>query len=198
MSRVIGLTGSIASGKSTVSAYLVDKGYQVIDADQLVRHLQAKGGKLYQALLDWIGEDILLENGELNRPLLGEFIFSSEENLKKSAQLQNPIIQQELANQLQHMMSEYDLVFMDIPLLFEQGYEGWCDEVWLIWVDEETQIKRLVKRNGYSEDIARLRMSKQMSLTEKKGRADQLIDNRGSLEETFQQLDELLGNRNYF
>lgn len=198
MSRVIGLTGSIASGKSTVSAYLVDKGYQVIDADQLVRNLQAKGGKLYQALLDWIGEEILLENGELNRPLLGEFIFSSEENLKKSAQLQNPIIQQELANQLQHMMSEYDLVFMDIPLLFEQGYEGWCDEVWLIWVDEETQIKRLVKRNGYSEDIARLRMSKQMSLTEKKGRADQLIDNRGSLEETFQQLDELLGNRNYF
>lgn len=196
MLRVIGLTGGIASGKSTVSSYLFDKGYSVIDADKLVRNLQDKDGQLYHVLMDWLGEDILLENGELNRDLLGEMIFSSEENLEKSAQLQNPIIRQELASQLKNLQSENDVVFMDIPLLFEQGYEDWCDEVWLVWVDEETQLERLMVRNAYTETEARLRISKQMPLREKKQKADRLIDNSASLQETYCQVDDLLDGIN--
>lgn len=196
MLRVIGVTGGIASGKTTVSSYLFDKGYSVIDADKLVRNLQDKDGQLYHVLMDWLGEDILLENGELNRDLLGEIIFSSEENLEKSAQLQNPIIRQELASQLKNLQSENDVVFMDIPLLFEQSYEDWCDEVWLVWVDEETQLERLMVRNAYTETEARLRISKQMPLREKKQKADRLIDNSASLQETYCQVDDLLDGIN--
>ena len=94
MAKIIGITGGIASGKSTVTNYLRQKGYQVIDADQVVHELQAKGGKLYQALVRWLGSAILNEAGELDRPKLSQLIFSSQENLAKSSHIQNAIIRQ--------------------------------------------------------------------------------------------------------
>lgn len=94
---IIGLTGGIASGKSTVVEIIKDAGYKVIDADQLVHDMQVKGGRLYQALLDWLGDGILLPNGELNRPKLGQLIFSSEEMRYQSAEIQGKIIREELA-----------------------------------------------------------------------------------------------------
>lgn len=90
---IIGLTGGIASGKSTVVEIIKDAGYKVIDADQLVHDMQVKGGRLYQALLDWLGDGILLPNGELNRPKLGQLIFSSEEMRYQSAEIQGKIIE---------------------------------------------------------------------------------------------------------
>ena len=94
---IIGLTGGIASGKSTVVEMIKEAGYKVIDADQLVHDMQAQGGRLYRALLDWLGEGILLPNGELNRPKLGQLIFSNEEMRQRSAEIQGTIIREELA-----------------------------------------------------------------------------------------------------
>ena len=96
---IIGLTGGIASGKSTVVEMIKEAGYKVIDADQLVHDMQAQGGRLYRALLDWLGEEILLSNGELNRPKLGQLIFSNEEMRQRSAEIQGTIIREELAAQ---------------------------------------------------------------------------------------------------
>ncbi|MDU6116691.1 MAG: dephospho-CoA kinase [Streptococcus anginosus] len=192
MAKIIGITGGIASGKSTVTNYLRQKGYQVIDADQVVHELQAKGGKLYQALVSWLGSAILNEAGELERPKLSQLIFSSQENLAKSSQLQNDIIRQELANRRDQLAKTEETFFMDIPLLFEQDYADWFDEVWLVYVNPETQIKRLKARNGYSQEEAQQRLASQMKLEDKVPYADFVIKNDGILEELIEQIDKKL------
>lgn len=192
MKQVIGLTGGIASGKSTVSAYLKELGQTVIDADAVVHELQGKGGALYQVLVDWLGSEVLQPDGQLDRKKLSAFIFGSSEHLTKSAELQNPIIRQELKKRLDQALLETDLVFLDIPLLYEQGYESWCDHVWVVYVDKETQVERLMARNGYTQEEAELRISRQMSLEEKKMRADKVIDNGASLEVLQERVQELL------
>lgn len=192
MAKIIGITGGIASGKSTVTNYLRQKGYQVIDADQVVHELQAKGGKLYQALVSWLGSAILNEAGELDRPKLSQLIFSSQENLAKSSRLQNDIIRQELANRRDQLAKIEETFFMDIPLLFEQDYADWFDEVWLVYVNPETQIKRLKARNGYSQGEALQRLASQMKLENKVPYADFVIKNDGNLEELIEQIDKNL------
>lgn len=192
MAKIIGITGGIASGKSTVTNYLRQKGCQVIDADQVVHELQAKGGKLYQALVSWLGSAILNEAGELDRPKLSQLIFSSQENLAKSSQLQNDIIRQELANRRDQLAKTEETFFMDIPLLFEQDYADWFDEVWLVYVNPETQIKRLKARNGYSQEEAQQRLASQMKLEDKVPYADFVIKNDGNLEELIEQIDKKL------
>ena len=192
MAKLIGITGGIASGKSTVTNCLRHKGYQVIDADQVVHELQAKGGKLYQALVSWLGSAILNEAGELDRPKLSQLIFSSQENLAKSSQLQNAIIRQELADRRDQLAKTEETFFMDIPLLFEQDYADWFDEVWLVYVNPETQIKRLKARNGYSQEEAQQRLASQMKLEDKVPYADFVIKNDGNLEELIEQIDKKL------
>lgn len=192
MTKIIGITGGIASGKSTITNYLRQKGYQVIDADQVVHDLQAKGGRLYQALVNWLGTAILNEAGELNRPKLSQFIFSSPDNLAKSSQLQNAIIRQELETRRDQLAKTEAIFFMDIPLLIEQNYRDWFDEIWLIAVSPETQIKRLKQRNGYSQEEAQQRLASQMPLQSKKVYADQIIDNNKTVENTKMQVDSQL------
>ncbi|MBM7642323.1 dephospho-CoA kinase [Streptococcus loxodontisalivarius] len=192
MTKIIGLTGGIASGKSTVTNYLRKKGFKVIDADQVVHDLQEKGGALYQALLDWLGPDILGQDGQLNRPKLAELIFSSQDNLDKSARLQGAIIHQKLAEKRDELAEQEEVFFMDIPLLIEQDYIDWFDQIWLVALDKETQLQRLMDRNTYSKDEAAARIASQMSTDAKKKVASHIIDNSGSLEETYQQLDDLL------
>ncbi|GAD46966.1 hypothetical protein ANG6_1461 [Streptococcus anginosus T5] len=192
MVKIIGITGGIASGKSTVTNYLRQKGYQVIDADQVVHELQAKGGKLYQALVSWLGSAILNEAGELERPKLSQLIFSSQENLAKSSQLQNDIIRQELANRRDQLAKTEETFFMDIPLLFEQDYADWFDEVWLVDVSKGTQLERLMARNNLSQEEAQQRIAAQLSLAEKRQRAEIVIDNNGALSDTLKQVQALL------
>lgn len=192
MAKIIGITGGIASGKSTVTNYLRQKGYQVIDADQVVHELQAKGAKLYQALVSWLGSAILNEAGELDRPKLSKLIFSSQENLAKSSQLQNDIIRKELANRRDQLAKTEETFFMDIPLLFEQDYADWFDEVWLVYVNPETQIKRLKARNDYSQEEAQQRLASQMKLEDKVPYADFVIKNDGNLKGLIEQIDKNL------
>lgn len=192
MAKIIGITGGIASGKSTVTNYLRQKGCQVIDADQVVHELQAKGGKLYQALVSWLGSAILNEAGELDRPKLSQLIFSSQENLANSSQLQNDIIRQELANRRDQLAKTEETFFMDIPLLFEQDYADWFDEVWLVDVSKGTQLERLMARNNLSQEEAQQRIAAQLSLAEKRQRAEIVIDNNGALSDTLKQVQALL------
>lgn len=180
---IIGLTGGIASGKSTVVEMIKEAGYKVIDADQLVHDMQAQGGRLYRALLDWLGEGILLSNGELNRPKLGQLIFSNEEMRQRSAEIQGTIIREELAVQRDYLAKKEDIFFMDIPLLIENGYQDWFDQIWLVAVSPEVQRQRLMKRNRLSLEEANLRISSQMSLAEKKPYASLVLDNNGSLDD---------------
>lgn len=185
---IIGLTGGIASGKSTVVEMIKEAGYKVIDADQLVHDLQAQGGHLYLALLDWLGEEILLPNGELNRPKLGQLIFSNEEMRHQSAEIQGTIIREELVAQRDRLVKEEDIFFMDIPLLIENGYQDWFDQIWLVAVSPEVQRQRLMKRNRLSPEEANLRISSQMSLEEKVPYASLIIDNNGSLDDLKEQV----------
>ena len=180
---IIGLTGGIASGKSTVVEMIKEAGYKVIDADQLVHDMQAKGGRLYRALLDWLGEEILLPNGELNRPKLGQLIFSNEEMRQRSAEIQGTIIREELATQRDRLAKKEDVFFMDIPLLIENGYQEWFDQIWLVAVSPEVQHQRLMKRNHLSSEEASMRIASQMSLEEKKPYASLVLDNNGSFDD---------------
>ena len=180
---IIGLTGGIASGKSTVVEMIKEAGYKVIDADQLVHDMQAKGGRLYRALLDWLGEEILLPNGELNRSKLGQLIFSNEEMRHRSAEIQGTIIREELAAQRERLAKEEDVFFMDIPLLIENGYQDWFDQIWLVAVSPEVQRQRLMKRNHLSSKEASMRIASQMSLEEKKPYASLVLDNNASLDD---------------
>ena len=192
MPRMIGITGGIASGKSTVTEFLRQQGYQVIDADQLVHELQDPGGRLYQALLSTFGSTILQEDGRLDRPKLGAMIFGNPELLAQSSQLQNEIIREELARRRDLLAETEDIFFMDLPLLFELGYDNWFDQIWLVDVTEETQLSRLMARNDLSQEEAEKRIAAQLSLQEKRKRANVLIENNGSLEGTRQQIRDAL------
>ena len=192
MVRIIGITGGIASGKSIVTEFLRQQGYQVIDADQVVHELQEPGGRLYQALLSAFGSAILREDGRLDRPKLGAMIFGNPQLLEQSSQIQNQIIREELAGRRDMLAETEDIFFMDLPLLFELEYDNWFDQIWLVDVTEETQLSRLMSRNALSQEEAEKRIAAQLSLREKRKRADVLIDNNGSLEETRQQISNAL------
>ena len=191
---IIGLTGGIASGKSTVVDMIKDAGYKVIDADQLVHDMQAKGGRLYRALLDWLGDGILLPNGELNRPKLGQLIFSSEAMRNQSAEIQGRIIREELAVQRDRLTKEEDIFFIDIPLLIEDGYQDWFDQIWLVAVSPQVQRQRLMKRNHLSAEEANIRISSQMPLAEKKPHATLVIDNNSSLDDLKEKVKEAIND----
>ena len=192
MGKIIGITGGIASGKSTVTNFLRQKGFQVVDADALVHQLQKPGGRLFKALVQHFGQEIILENGELNRPLLASLIFSNTEEQEWSKQIQGEIIREELASLRDKLAQTESIFFMDIPLLFEQDYSSWFNETWLVYVEPDVQMDRLMKRDQLSKDLAISRLSAQWSLEEKKGLASQVIDNNGSQDQLLAQLNSLL------
>ena len=192
MGKIIGITGGIASGKSTVTNFLREKGFQVVDADAVVHQLQKPGGRLYQLLVQHFGQEILLENGELNRPLLASLIFSNPEEQEWSKSTQGEIIREELAALRDQLAQTEALFFMDIPLLFEQGYANWFDETWLVYVNRDVQVERFMKRDRLSKDLAESRLSAQWSLEVKKGLATHVLDNNGSRDQLVSQVVKLL------
>ena len=192
MGKIIGITGGIASGKSTVTNFLRQRGFQVVDADALVHQLQKPGGRLFKALVQHFGQEIILENGELNRPLLASLIFSNTEEREWSKRTQGEIIREELASLRDNLAQQESIFFMDIPLLFEQDYSSWFDETWLVYVDRDVQLKRLMKRDQLSKELAEARLSAQWPLEEKKGLASQVIDNNGSQDQLLAQVNSLL------
>ena len=192
MGKIIGITGGIASGKSTVTNFLRQKGFEVVDADAHVHQLQKSGGRLYQILVEHFGEKILLENGELNRPLLASLIFSNSEEQEWFKDTQGQIIREELGSLRDKLAQTEDLFFMDIPLLFEQEYASWFDETWLVYVSRDTQLDRLMKRDYLTIEDAQARLASQWSLEEKKRLASHILDNNGSREQMLSQVTSLL------
>ena len=192
MGKIIGITGGIASGKSTVTNFLRKQGFQVVDADAVVHQLQKPGGRLFQALVQHFGQEIILENGKLNRPLLASLIFSNPEEREWSRITQGEIIREELATLRDQLAQMEAIFFMDIPLLFEQDYVSWFDDNWLVYVDRDVQVERLMKRDQLSKDEAESRLAAQWPLEKKKDLASHILDNNGNQEQLITQVVSLL------
>ena len=192
MGKIIGITGGIASGKSTVTNFLRQKGFEVVDADALVHQLQKPGGRLYQILVEHFGEKVLLEDGGLDRPLLASLIFSNSEEREWSKETQGQIIREELGSLRDKFSETEELFFMDIPLLFEQDYASWFDETWLVYVRRDTQLDRLMNRDQLSKESAETRLASQWPLEEKKKFATYILDNNGSRDQLLSQVVSIL------
>lgn len=186
--RVIGLTGGIASGKSLVSRQLQRLGAIVIDADQIARDVVAPGGPTWEAITREFGRSIIDNAGSLDRKALGRLVFSDPDKLEKLNRTTHPQILSEIERLMQsYRASNKGIVVLDAPLLFETGLNKSVDEVWVVLVDFQNQLKRLMKRDGLTELEARSRILLQIPLEEKVRQADRVIDNRGTPEETEQQ-----------
>ena len=181
--RVIGLTGGIASGKSTVSNIFKNAGIPIIDADVVARKVVEKDSVGLMSLTKRFGNSILLNDGSLDRTQLGRKMFSDASVLKEVNDLLQPLIRTEIELQIQEAKKQNNpLLILDIPLLFEH-YENLCDDIIVVAVSVETQIQRLKNRNGLSKEEALKRIESQMSLEEKVKKADIVWTNEGSIEE---------------
>jgi len=185
----IGITGSIACGKSTVSDYLIAKGYTIIDADKL-GHVALTSDDVKRKLAEKFGDEIL-ENNEISREKLGKLVFGNDDNLKILNSIIHPKIK-ELILKLQEEHKDKNLVFLDIALLYEANFVDLVEKVAVVYVDEDVQLERLMTRNTLSKEEAIKRIESQMSPREKAALGDFVINNSYSKEDTFQQIDEIL------
>ena len=185
----IGITGSIACGKSTVSDYLKETGYPIIDADTL-GHVALTSEDVKRRLSETFGANILVNN-EISREVLGKLVFGNDNNLKKLNNIIHPKIK-ELILKLQEEHENEDLVFLDIALLYEANFVDLVEKVAVVYVDEDVQLKRLMTRNFLSKEEALKRIESQMSPQEKASLGDFVINNSYRKEDTFQQIDEIL------
>lgn len=193
MALRIGITGGIACGKSTISNWLKQWGYPVIDADVISRQVMKKNEQAFLPVVSEFSKEILDENGEINRMKLAEMIFTDKEKRNRLNEIVHPIIHKEI----ERLYQEYqtlgkEMIFFDIPLLFEGEMNIDLDYVVVVAISKELQLKRLVERNGYSTAHALDRIKSQMSVEEKKRHADFVIDNEGSLENTENQLIKVI------
>lgn len=189
MKRIIGITGGIASGKSSVSNYIKSLGYKIIDADVLTHDLYKKGQRGYNAVLYLFGED-MVDGSSVKRDELREYVFNNQEKLELLNNTIHPIIYEELKKLIDK--SKEDIIFLDIPLLFEAGFEDLCDSIILIFVERDIQVERLMKRDNILRFDAIKKISKQQNLEDKRSKADYIIDNSGSIDSTLKQVDHLL------
>lgn len=187
---LIGLTGGIGSGKSTVSEMLADRGAIIIDADAIVRELQEPGSPIVQKLADEFGSSILDENGALDRRVVAEIVFKDPEALGKLNAIVHPAVGEEMNRRVRAQRTTKNIVVLDIPLLTENPREGLQGRI-VVDVPEEVQVRRLVEYRGFTEDDARSRMSRQASREDRLARADFIVDNSGSRSDLDGQIDRL-------
>lgn len=187
--RFIGLTGSIATGKSTVTKFFREAGVPVIDTDAITQQLQQNPLILAQ-LAELFGNDILQADGSLNRPALGAKIFHDAKQREKLDAFMHPLIKAEMLAQAARYQTP--CVIFDVPLLFETDYYQLCDQTIVVAVDEATQLQRLLNRDGCDETLAKAKIASQLPIKVKVSRADYVIDNQGSLEATKQQVGQLV------
>ncbi|WP_317950943.1 dephospho-CoA kinase [Rossellomorea marisflavi] len=193
MANIIGLTGGIASGKSTVSAFLQDKGYTIIDADLAARMVVEVGQPAYLAIVDAFGKGILQENGQIDRAGLGAIIFNDQTKRNLLNGIVHPAVRSMmLSHKDEAIENGKQTIIMDIPLLFESDLTWMVDRTIVVTVEEDVQLSRLMKRNELTEEEAASRISSQLPLREKAEKADAVIDNNGSVEDTLKQVEELL------
>ena len=177
--KIIGLTGGIATGKSSASRLLQKLGFQVIDADAVVHELQTIGSPLLAEIATAFGSTVLHHDGSLNRGELGQMIFGDEPARAKLDAIMHPAVRREFQGRIQQ--SKAEILFLDVPLLFEAGFDDMTDVNLVIRAQAEMQLSRLQKRDGFTEKEAQARINSQMPMSEKVARADYVIDNNGSL-----------------
>ena len=186
--KLIGLTGGIASGKTMITDYLASLGAPVVDADVISRRLTEPGSPVLKEIAGTFGESCLDEKGHLRRQYLGQLIFSDPENRMKLNRIMHPMISRGIREELDRLEDAGEpAVIYSAPLLLEGGGKGMTDEVWLVALDPEEQIRRLMARDGIDAEAAEKRLGAQASLAEKLAKADKVIDNNGSREEAEKQ-----------
>ncbi|WP_419393600.1 dephospho-CoA kinase [Cytobacillus praedii] len=193
MSIVVGLTGGIASGKSTVSSILIEKGITVIDADIEARLAVENGEEAYYEIVRQFGDEVLLTDGSIDRGKLGSIIFHNQEKRLMLNNIVHPAVRKRMIEKKEMAIDNGKwLIIMDIPLLFESKLTFLVDKTLLVYVDETVQLDRLMERNQLSKEDAIARIRSQMPLKEKIHLADAVINNNGTIEETKKQLGDIL------
>ncbi|PIC71338.1 dephospho-CoA kinase [Sporosarcina sp. P16b] len=192
---IIGLTGSIASGKSTVANMLREKGYPIVDADVIAREVVEPGSPLLDKIQQTFGEEVLREDGTLNREQLGAIIFGNQKKRQQLNELMHPAIRGRMVNQKEDYLTQgYQTVIMDIPLLFESRLQDYVEKIIVVSVTKQIQKQRLMARNEWTEAEADARIASQLDMDSKEQGADAVIYNNETLDETEKQLDAILGN----
>ncbi len=191
--KLIGLTGSIATGKSTVAKMFKDMGFYVIDADEIAHSVYKKGERAYFEIIKTFGESILGENGEINRKKLGKLVLNDKEKLSLLEKIVHPAVEQKRLGILEMIKKEnpHAFVIYDVPLLFEKNLKSMFDCVILVYVPQEVQIKRLMERDHISKNEALKKLSLQLPIDEKRKLADIVIDNSKTLAETRKQVESI-------
>jgi dephospho-CoA kinase len=187
---IIGLTGNIATGKSTVLRYLAARGAHVIDADRLTHQAMEPGGLAYQAIVDSFGAGVIAADGRINRTALGQVVFGDVNALQRLEQIVHPAVF-ELARAEIASTTAPIIVIEAIKLIEAQRLARLCDEIWVVTASPQTQLRRLREQRGMAEAEARKRMAAQSSQEVKSRHADRVIDNDGDLEQLQRQLDAL-------
>jgi dephospho-CoA kinase len=189
--RVLGLTGGIGSGKSMVALMFAQLGADVIDADQLARDVVEPGQPALEEITATFGRDLLMADGRLNRGKLAGIIFADPGARAKLNAITHPRIRERMEAEVLARGSGPGVLILEIPLLYETDRAGNVERVIVVWVDSVTQLRRLTERDGLSEDEARQRVAAQMPLDVKRTRADDVIDNSGSRDDTRRQVEAI-------
>lgn len=193
MTLAIGLTGGIASGKSTVASMFKEKNIPVIDADLIARRVVEAGEPAYLLVAETFGPSILKEDGSIDREQLGMIVFQNETERKKLNNIVHPAVRKEMLKQKEDAeLRNEPAIVLDIPLLFESKLAYLADLTLVVYVEPHVQLKRLMKRNHFTKEEAQWRIQSQLPLQEKKNMADEVIDNNGSLEQTEIQFQKLM------
>lgn len=188
----VGLTGGISSGKSTVTTFFLEKGVTVLDADQIVRELQQPGTLLLKQLAETFGEQVILEDGHLARAVLGKLIFENKSAQNQLNAIMKPLIYQKLQEGIQKAWENNEqMVVLDMPLLYEFEFENLVDTVVVVHVSRMTQIRRLMQRDQIDESYAISKINSQLSLDEKRDRANFILNNERSVSELRTQFEAL-------
>ena len=191
--RIIGITGSIACGKTTVSRELIRQGFPVIDGDVIARELTASRGPAVESIRSAFGDRFISPDGSLNRRLMGSLVFSDPAARERLDQVMAPFLHRSIMERIEEARaSGASLCFLDMPLLYEKGYDRFCDTVWCVWLPEEMQLHRLMKRDGFTREEALSRMRAVMSSDQKADLSPVVIDNSGSVEDTLSRVSALV------
>jgi dephospho-CoA kinase len=187
---LVGLTGGIGSGKSTVSSMLAARGAEIVDADAITREVQQPGSPVIEAIADRFGEHVLDDNGALRRAELAEIVFADADALRDLNAIVHPAVAAEINRRVDSSASSNRVVVLDIPLLTENPRGGMQGKI-VVDVPVELQVERLVRYRGFTEDDARARIARQASREDRLQGADFVIDNSGSVDDLHQQVESL-------
>ena len=191
--KIVGLTGGISSGKSTVSSYFKQLEIPVIDADEVARKVVEPNSQGAREIRKAFGSDVFEEDGSLNRQKLGALIFSNAENRQKLDDLLQPLIKIMILDEIEEYRQKGEnMIVLDLPLLFEKHYEKLCEEIIVVYIPKELQLERLMRRNQYTKQEALSRIDSQLSIEEKRKRATVLLDNQGTIQQLYQQVEQWL------